>query len=105
MKQRILNKKLKRDALIQLWINHIHNTLDNLQDIMMTMTSTNYKDHKSLWYCRFKICGQLLNEETDNLLTIGAKRYNVSRERIYKYYFPIKCHISYNQYKKLHYDD
>lgn len=101
MKQRILNKKLRKDCLIQLWIKEWKHSNKLLIKIMPEITEKDYKDKTSLWYCQYKINNWLMNYEFDQAIKIGKLKYHVREEQIYNYILPHKNHLTYQQYKRL----
>ena len=100
MKRRILNKKLKKDALINLWMKNFNHTFDSLQSHMLKVNQKDYEDKTSLWYCQFKIFDWMMNYEFRQTIKIGSKRYNVKEKYIYDYLIPWHF-LTYKQYKDL----
>ena len=100
MNKRILHKKLKKDKLVNLWINHFNHTLNLLQYHMLSINNENYNDKTSLWYCQFKIYERMMRYEFIQAIKIGAKRYNVKEKQIYNFILPDHF-LSYSEYKKL----
>ena len=71
-KQRIINKKLKKDILFNLWIKQWRHTLDNMTyNIMPQITQKDYKDHTSIWYCRFKLGTWMMDYEFIQVLKVN----------------------------------
>jgi hypothetical protein len=101
MKQRILNKKIKKDCLIQLWLKEWHYSHKIMQNHMMKMTQEDYDNKTSLWYCQFKIGMWMLDYEFEQVIKIGKKKYNVREEQIYNSILPHKNCLTYQQYKRL----
>ena len=85
MKQRIANKKLKKDILINLWIKEWRYSINNVNNILSSVTKNNYEDHNSIWYCRFKICRWLMDYEFKQIVKIGNKKYSFKNKQIYDY--------------------
>jgi hypothetical protein len=100
MKRRILNKKLKKDVLINLWIKNFNHTLYSLQSHMFKINQKDYKDKTSLWYCQFKIFNWIMHYEFRQTINIGSKKYNVKERYIYDYLIPGHF-LTYKQYKDL----
>lgn len=101
MKQRILNKKLKKDYLIQLWLKEWKHSCNSLLNIMQEITKEKYEDKTSIWYCRFKISHWISDYEFDQAIKIGKLKYHVREEQIYNYILPHKNHLTYQQYKRI----
>lgn len=100
MKTRILNKKLKRDILINLWIKQYNHTFDFLQNHMLKINQKNYEDKTSLWYCKFKIGHWMLNYEFTQAIKIGSKKYNAKEKQIYNFLIPNHV-LTYKEYKRI----
>ena len=100
MKRRILNKKLKKDVLINLWIKNFNHTFDSLQSHMFKINQKDYEDKTSLWYCQFKIFNWMMHYEFKQAIKIGSKRYNSKERYIYDYLVPGHF-LTYKQYKDL----
>lgn len=100
MKRRILNKKLKKDILINLWMKNFNHTFDSLQSHMLKVNQKDYKDKTSLWYCQFKIFNWIIQYEFRQVIKIGSKKYNAKERYIYDYLIPGHF-LTYKQYKDL----
>ena len=101
MKKRIVNKKLKKDCLVNLWIKQLNHSYDMMLNHMLKISNNSYKDKNSLWYCQFKIGNWMLNYELMQAIKIGSRKYNIKEKQVYTYIFPHKTIINWKQYKNL----
>ena len=102
MKQRIVNKKLKKDVLLNLWIKQWRHTLDNMNNYIMPQgTQKDYQDHTSIWYCRFKLGMWMMDYEFLQVLKTGRKNHNIKTKQVYDYLMNRDmCAFKYHEYKK-----
>lgn len=102
MKQRIINKKLKEDVLVHLWIKQWRHSLNNLTNIMSLINKENYEDHNSIWYCQYKLNTWLMVNEFNQVLNIGRINHNIKAKQVYDYLLRNKMvAFEYKYYKKL----
>lgn len=102
MKQRIINKKLKKDILVNLWINNWRHSIDNMNSIMLQINHKDYNDHNSIWYCRFKLNKWMYDYEYSQLFNVSKKNYNIKTKQVYDYLMKRNmATFKYKDFKKL----
>ena len=101
MKQRIVNKKLKNDVLVNLWIKRWRHSMVVMNSILLRINSKDYNNHNSIWYCRFKIGKWMVDYEYSQIFKIGKKTYNIKNKQVYDYLMNRKmAAFKYRQFKK-----
>ena len=80
MKQRIVNKKLKNDIELKLWVNQWVNSVK----IMSATVHHVFED--DLTKARFSIASSLAHYEINQLYKIAVRKYNIKYKQVYKWY-------------------
>lgn len=101
MKQRIANKKLKNDILINIWIKRWRHSIDIMNNVMASVTKNDYENHDSIWYYRFKLCRWSMEYEFMQIIKIGRKNYSIKTKQVYEHLLKRNfVAFNYNQFKK-----
>ena len=80
MKQRIVNKKLKRDVELKLWVNQWVNSVQ-------TMSATvNHVFEDDLTKIRFSLASSLAHYEISQLYKIAVRKYNIKYRQVWNWY-------------------
>lgn len=101
MKQRIVNKKLKNDILVNLWIKRWRHSIDVMNSILLQINSKDYNDHNSIWYLRFKIDKWMIDYEYSQIFKISKKNYNIKTKQVYDFLMKMNmATFKYHDFKK-----
>jgi len=79
MKQRLVNKKLNADVLLELWAKHWCHTID------LAKTISPFKDDISK--ARYAINQWMMNYELNQMYEVAVRRHNIKYVQFYKYLF------------------
>ena len=80
MKQRIINKKLKKDIQLNLWLNQV---INSIEVIVNSYPKINDND---LEMSRFKLVLSLIDYEMNQINKIAVQKYHIKYNQSYKYY-------------------
>ena len=90
MKQRLVNKKLNTDVLLELWAKHWCHTIE------LEKTISPFKDDISK--SRYAINQWMMNYELKQMYEVAVRRHNIKYVQFYKYLFHNRGH-KYKSYK------